>query len=42
MRRGTRIGYYWWGKPDGKRLLGGARCRWEAIKIDLGEVGWGV
>jgi hypothetical protein len=30
------------GKPEGKRLLGRSRCRWEDnIKMDLREVGWG-
>jgi hypothetical protein len=29
------------GKPDGKRLLGRPRHRWEdEIRIDLGEIGW--
>jgi len=29
------------GKPEGKRLLGGSRYRWEDnIRIDLGEIGW--
>jgi hypothetical protein len=26
-------------KPEGKRLLGRPRCRWENIKMDLGEIG---
>jgi len=31
------------GKPEGKRPLGGTRCRWEDnIKMDLQEVGCGV
>jgi len=31
------------GKPEGKRLLGTTRRRWEDnIKIDLQEVGYGV
>jgi len=31
------------GKPEGKRLLGRLRCRWEDnIKMDLQEVGCGV
>jgi hypothetical protein len=31
------------GKPEGKRPLGRARTRWEdGIKMDLGEIGWGV
>jgi len=31
------------GKPEGKRLLGRPRCRWEDnIKIDLQEVEWGA
>jgi hypothetical protein len=31
------------GKPEGKRLLGRLRCRWEDnIKTDLQEVGCGV
>jgi hypothetical protein len=30
------------GKPEGKRQLGGPRCRWDDnIKMDLQEVGWG-
>jgi hypothetical protein len=30
------------GKPDGKRLFGGRRRRWEDnIKMDLREIGWG-
>jgi hypothetical protein len=30
------------GKPEGKRLLGRPRRRWEdGIRIDLREIGWG-
>jgi hypothetical protein len=30
------------GKPEGKRLLGSSRRRWEdGIKMDLREIGWG-
>ena len=30
------------GKPEGKRPLGGPRCRWvDKIKMDLQEVGFG-
>jgi hypothetical protein len=30
------------GKPEGRRPLGRARCRWvDNIKMDLVEVGWG-
>jgi len=29
------------GKPEGKRLLGRPRRRWEDIKMDLQEVGCG-
>jgi hypothetical protein len=30
------------GKPEGKRLLGRPRRRWEdGIKMDLGKIGWG-
>jgi hypothetical protein len=30
-------------KPEGKRPLGRSRCRWDDnIKMDLGEVGWGI
>jgi hypothetical protein len=30
------------GKPEGKRLLGRPRPRWEdGIKMDLREIGWG-
>jgi hypothetical protein len=31
------------GKPEGKRPLGRPRRRWvDNIKMDLGELGWGV
>ena len=31
------------GKPEGRRLLGRPRCRWEDnIKIDPEKVGWGT
>jgi hypothetical protein len=31
------------GKPQGKRPLGRPRRRWEdGIRIDLGEIGWGM
>jgi hypothetical protein len=31
------------GKPDGERPFGRPRYRWEdGIKMDLGEIGWGV
>jgi hypothetical protein len=31
------------GKPEGKRRLGRPRHRWEDwIRMDLGEIGWGV
>ena len=30
------------GKPEGKRLLGRLTHRWEDIRMDLQEVGWGV
>jgi hypothetical protein len=29
------------GKPEGRRPLGRPRRRWEDIKMDLREVGWG-
>jgi hypothetical protein len=29
------------GKPVGKKQLGRPRRRWENIKMDLQEVGWG-
>ena len=29
------------GKPEGKRLLGNLRLRYECVKMDLEEVGWG-
>ena len=29
------------GKPEGKRPLVTPRLRWENIKMDLQEVGWG-
>jgi hypothetical protein len=28
-------------KPEGKRSLGRPRLRWEYIKMDVREVGWG-
>jgi hypothetical protein len=32
----------WWGKPQGKRLLGRPRRRWvDNIKMDVREIGWG-
>jgi hypothetical protein len=31
------------GKPEGQRSLGRPRCIWVYnIKMDLGEIGWGV
>jgi hypothetical protein len=27
------------GKPEAKRRLGGSRCRWEDIRMDLREIG---
>jgi hypothetical protein len=31
------------GKPEGKRPLGRPRRRWlDGIKMDLGEIGWGI
>jgi hypothetical protein len=29
------------GKPEGRKPLGRPRRRWEDIKMDLREVGWG-
>jgi hypothetical protein len=29
------------GKPEGKRTLGRSRRRWEDIRMDLREIGWG-
>jgi hypothetical protein len=29
------------GKFEGRRPLGRPRCRWENIKMELREVGWG-
>jgi hypothetical protein len=32
---------FWWGRPEGRRPLGGPRRRWEDnIKMDLQAVGW--
>ena len=31
---------FWWGKPEGKRLHGRLRYRWENIKLDRKETGW--
>jgi hypothetical protein len=42
---GERIKVYRFlvGKPEGKRPLGRPSCRWDdGIKMDLGEIGWGV
>jgi hypothetical protein len=39
-KRGMRIGL-WWESLRGKRPLGRPRWKWEDIRIDLGEVGWG-
>ena len=34
---------FWWGNPEGKRLLARPRYRWEDnIKLDLQEVQWGA
>jgi hypothetical protein len=30
------------GKPKGKRQLGRPRCRWEDIRMDLQDVGYGL
>ena len=41
--RGEACTAFWWGKPEGKRPQGRARCRWEDnIKIELQEMGCGV
>jgi hypothetical protein len=43
-RMGEGRGAYWVlvGRPEGRRLLGRPRRRWEDnIKMDLQEVGWG-
>jgi len=40
-RRGEVYTGFWWGRPEGKRPLGRLRRRWENIKMDLQEVGWG-
>jgi hypothetical protein len=29
------------GKLEGKRPLGRPRCRWDDIRMDLREIGWG-
>jgi len=37
--RGEAYTGFWWGKSEGKRLLGRPRRRWEDnIKVDLQEV----
>ena len=42
MGGGEAYTVFWWGKPEGKRPLGGPRHIWEDnIKIDLQEVGSG-
>jgi len=41
MGRDVHTGF-WWGNPEGKRLFGRPRHRWEDnIKLDLHEVRWG-
>jgi hypothetical protein len=43
MREGRNVYRVFVGKPEGKRPLERRRHRWEdGIKMDLGEVGWGV
>ena len=32
---------FWLGKPEGKRPLGRPRSRWEVIKMEFQEVGYG-
>ena len=40
--RGEMCTGFWWGKPEGKILLGRPKHRWEDnIKMDLEEVGCG-
>jgi len=39
QRRGKYRVLAW--KPEGKIALRRPRCRWEDIKMDLQEVGWG-
>jgi hypothetical protein len=29
------------GKPEGKRPLRRTRCRWDGIRMNLREIGWG-
>ena len=42
MGEGRRVHRVLEGKPEGKKLLGRPRCRWEDnIKMDLREVGGG-
>ena len=42
MGEGRRVHRVLEGKPEGKRLLGRPRCRWDDnIKMDLREVGGG-
>jgi len=39
--RGGVYTEFWWGKPEGKILLGTPRRRWDYnIKMNLQEVGW--
>jgi hypothetical protein len=43
MGERRRVCRVWVGKPEGKRLLGRPRHRWEdTIKMDLLDVGWGA
>jgi hypothetical protein len=43
MRQERKVYKVLVGKPKGKRPSGRPRHRWgDGIKIDLGEIGWGV
>jgi hypothetical protein len=42
MGKGRNVNWVLVGKPEGKRLLGRPRCKWEdGIRVDLREIGWG-
>jgi hypothetical protein len=42
MGKGRNVYRVLVGKSEGKRPLERPRCKWDGIKIDLKEIGWGV
>jgi hypothetical protein len=42
MGEGRNVYRVLFGKPERRRPLGRPRRRWDGIKMDLEEIGWGV